>query len=243
LINRDEADVLGDRIAIMADGELKTVGSSYFLKKRFGVGYKLTCEKKKAFRTDKLLEVLKNFAEDVKIESDSQTEVTFLLTENHQPIFHEIFKSLEDNSEKLKLGYFGCSLTSLEEVFLKVGSDTLQIEKTSERTSDNQNEFTIEELDEEVDTSVVDFYNFIPSEKVKGMTLMMYQCEATILKKVFYLRRNYSSIIWYGFLSILLVYLVLSDPIEFNEPESLNISLDVYKDTLTLVELSNKKSA
>ena len=31
---RDEADYLGDRIAIMADGELRCCGSSMFLKKR-----------------------------------------------------------------------------------------------------------------------------------------------------------------------------------------------------------------
>ena len=31
---RDEADLLGDRIAIMADGQLKCSGSSLFLKSR-----------------------------------------------------------------------------------------------------------------------------------------------------------------------------------------------------------------
>lgn len=38
----DEADVLGDRIGIMQDGKLVTVGSSLFLKKRYGAGYNLT---------------------------------------------------------------------------------------------------------------------------------------------------------------------------------------------------------
>jgi len=32
----DEADLLGDRIAIMSEGKLKAVGSSFFLKKKFG---------------------------------------------------------------------------------------------------------------------------------------------------------------------------------------------------------------
>jgi ATP-binding cassette, subfamily A (ABC1), member 3 len=41
----DEADILGDRIAIMAEGKLRCVGSSLFLKKIFGVGYQLTIEK------------------------------------------------------------------------------------------------------------------------------------------------------------------------------------------------------
>jgi ATP-binding cassette subfamily A (ABC1) protein 3 len=33
----DEADILGDRIAIMAEGRLKCFGSSFFLKKTYGI--------------------------------------------------------------------------------------------------------------------------------------------------------------------------------------------------------------
>ena len=38
----DEADVLGDRVAIMAKGELRCVGSGRFLKRHFGKGYLLS---------------------------------------------------------------------------------------------------------------------------------------------------------------------------------------------------------
>ena len=38
----DEADVLGDRIAIISHGRLCSIGSSLFLKNRFGSGYYLT---------------------------------------------------------------------------------------------------------------------------------------------------------------------------------------------------------
>jgi len=41
----DEADVLGDQIAILANGRLRCCGSSLYLKKCFGVGYQLTIEK------------------------------------------------------------------------------------------------------------------------------------------------------------------------------------------------------
>lgn len=41
----DEADILGDRIGIMASGKIKCCGSSLFLKKRFGVGYNLVIAK------------------------------------------------------------------------------------------------------------------------------------------------------------------------------------------------------
>lgn len=42
----DEADVLGDRIGIMAQGQLKCLGSSLFLKNKFGGGYKMVMVKK-----------------------------------------------------------------------------------------------------------------------------------------------------------------------------------------------------
>ena len=42
----EEADYLGDRIAIMSEGEIKTCGSSYFLKNRFGNGYTLSIKKR-----------------------------------------------------------------------------------------------------------------------------------------------------------------------------------------------------
>lgn len=42
----DEADILGDRIGIMAEGKVICLGSSLFLKNRFGVGYNLNMVKK-----------------------------------------------------------------------------------------------------------------------------------------------------------------------------------------------------
>lgn len=38
----EEADVLGDRIAIMAKGRLRCIGTALHLKQRFGAGYTLT---------------------------------------------------------------------------------------------------------------------------------------------------------------------------------------------------------
>ena len=43
----EEADYLGDRIAIMGEGTIRTIGSSMFLKNKFGVGYTLNIYKQK----------------------------------------------------------------------------------------------------------------------------------------------------------------------------------------------------
>jgi ABC-type multidrug transport system ATPase subunit len=50
----DEADVLGDRIGIMAKGKLACLGSSLFLKNRFGTGYKITFVKERARTSQEL---------------------------------------------------------------------------------------------------------------------------------------------------------------------------------------------
>jgi len=42
----DEADILGDRIAIMKSGKITALGSSMFLKSTFGVGYNMILVKK-----------------------------------------------------------------------------------------------------------------------------------------------------------------------------------------------------
>ena len=41
----DEADILGDRIAIISNGRLKCCGGSLFLKNMYGEGYHLTLVK------------------------------------------------------------------------------------------------------------------------------------------------------------------------------------------------------
>ena len=42
----DEADILGDRIAIVSHGKVKAVGSALFMKSTFGDGYHLIIAKK-----------------------------------------------------------------------------------------------------------------------------------------------------------------------------------------------------
>ena len=62
----DEADILGDRIGIMTGGKLTCLGSSLFLKNRFGVGYVMTIVKSEEGRGDQILTFLKtHLGEDV----------------------------------------------------------------------------------------------------------------------------------------------------------------------------------
>lgn len=115
----DEADVLGDRIAIMAEGDLKTVGSSFFLKKKFGVGYRLVCVKAAGCDPSQLTALLASYIPSIQIETNIGSELTYVLNESYVGKFKTIFADLEEKTSQLKISSFGVSLTTLEEVFLK----------------------------------------------------------------------------------------------------------------------------
>lgn len=119
----DEADVLGDRIAIMANGRIKCCGSSYFLKRRFGAGYRLVCVKAPHCRADEVTQLLRKHCEKVRVENNVGTELSYQLADEWSERFASMFEELEDDMERLGLSGFGVSLTTLEEVFMAVGTD------------------------------------------------------------------------------------------------------------------------
>lgn len=114
----DEADVLGDRIAIMAEGDLKCVGSPFFLKKRFGVGYRLVCVKAPYCQPENLTNLLANHIPDIRIETDIGTELSYVLNEQYSSKFRTIFEDVEKNTNQCGILSYGVSLTTMEEVFL-----------------------------------------------------------------------------------------------------------------------------
>ncbi len=108
----------------MSQGELKCVGSSHFLKKKFGNGYHLICVKKPTCISENVTNLLQQYIPDVQIDGDIGTELSYQLAEAHSKKFHSMFRELEDRSIELGVDSYGISLTTLEEVFMKVGSDS-----------------------------------------------------------------------------------------------------------------------
>jgi ATP-binding cassette subfamily A (ABC1) protein 3 len=67
----DEADVLGDRIAIMAEGKVQCCGSSLFLKNHYGVGYHIVMVKQPGCKVQRITELVKQFVPHSKLESNA----------------------------------------------------------------------------------------------------------------------------------------------------------------------------
>lgn len=64
--NMDEAEYLGDRIAIMNQGKLVTLGSAMFLKKKYNVGYILTLVKgDKGAAVEEITQKMSEFADNL----------------------------------------------------------------------------------------------------------------------------------------------------------------------------------
>ncbi|PIA53512.1 hypothetical protein AQUCO_00900239v1, partial [Aquilegia coerulea] len=135
----DEADVLGDRIAIMANGSLKCCGSSLFLKHQYGVGYTLTLVKS-APSASVAADIVHRHVPSATRLSDVGTEISFRLplasSSAFESMFHEIESCMRrrttsetsgnENGYCFGIESYGISVTTLEEVFLRVARCDLE---------------------------------------------------------------------------------------------------------------------
>eukprot|EP00391_Amoebophrya_sp_Ameob2_P006708 CAMPEP_0178983870 /NCGR_PEP_ID=MMETSP0795-20121207/1298_1 /TAXON_ID=88552 /ORGANISM="Amoebophrya sp., Strain Ameob2" /LENGTH=2833 /DNA_ID=CAMNT_0020674687 /DNA_START=350 /DNA_END=8852 /DNA_ORIENTATION=+ len=127
----DEADALGDRIAIMSHGRIKCCGSPNFLKNVYGCGYNLsftlTASSAGAMKNSGanlyafLQEVLKPFP--VKLLSVAGRDVLLLVPFEASSRFEKAFERVEVYQEALQIKSWNLYVCNLEEVFLKIASD------------------------------------------------------------------------------------------------------------------------
>uniref|UniRef100_G3VI70 ABC transporter domain-containing protein n=1 Tax=Sarcophilus harrisii TaxID=9305 RepID=G3VI70_SARHA len=115
----DEADLLGDRIAIMAKGDLQCCGSSLFLKHKYGAGYHLIMVKEPQCKIKKISQLIYQYVPNATMESNVGAELSFILPKENSQRFEELFTALEENQKKLGISSYGASVTTMEEVFLK----------------------------------------------------------------------------------------------------------------------------
>ena len=124
LCAQDEADSLGDRIAIMAAGRLQCVGSSLFLKTRFGVGYSLVLTKAGGQCDEAAIQAaIEERVDNAELVNNIAGELSFKLPFAAEPQFPELFDAFDAHQQAWGIQSYGISVTTLEEVYLKVGKD------------------------------------------------------------------------------------------------------------------------
>ncbi|XP_013793644.2 ATP-binding cassette sub-family A member 3-like [Limulus polyphemus] len=117
----EEADILGDRIAIMAEGEIQCCGSPLFLKKKYGAGYHLVIVKEPQCDVTATTSLICTYVPNAEMVSNVGAELSFSLPDKGSPYFENLFTELEDKKKELKISSYGASVTTMEEVFIKVG--------------------------------------------------------------------------------------------------------------------------
>ncbi|OQS02783.1 ATP-binding Cassette (ABC) Superfamily [Thraustotheca clavata] len=123
----DEADILGDRIAILAEGQLRCCGSSLFLKNKYGAGYSLSLIKSsESFDLPTLSTLVNSFVPAAKVLSNVGTEIAYQLPLDAAHAFPALFAALDKSLDKLHVVSYGISVTTLEEVFIKVSESTME---------------------------------------------------------------------------------------------------------------------
>ena len=195
----------------MSKGRLRCIGSSLFLKNRYGVGYNLTIAKKAEEEKEETKEVdIEGFVSEripsYKLFSCTTHEITFQLPFKESECFKVFFEELDSNLEKLQIESYGISVTTLEEVFLRVAKgdeeNTSAVErKMSIKRSSTYGMENIKELDK---YSIANSY-----EKGKCNTFCIHFA-AIFLKRLIHTKRNYLTLLVEIFIPVLLVIFALA---------------------------------
>ncbi|XP_064639589.1 cholesterol transporter ABCA5-like isoform X2 [Lineus longissimus] len=127
----DEADILADRKAFIKSGRLQCCGSSLFLKNKFGIGYHLGMVIDPNAEVSMITSVVKGCVPNAQETRKHGQEVSYTLPIEDVSLFPELFAKLETDSDtgektsqSLGIHSYGVSMTTLEEVFLRLeGAD------------------------------------------------------------------------------------------------------------------------
>ena len=136
----DEADVLGDRIAIIASGQLQCVGSSLWLKSTYGNGYLLTVTTDNFEKVIKLMTTEKYEGKISKVETKSRDiifNLSYKLFDGDE--IDDIILTLDDQQEAGLIESYGIRDTNLDEIFVKVAKSSEEEKKSQKSTSSNEN--------------------------------------------------------------------------------------------------------
>lgn len=112
----EEADVLGDQIAIMSKGRLQAINNSIALKNKFGSGYRISVVTKKE-DAENMKGEIKKLVPGANLEDDSAGALIYQFSSSSS--VPSLITFLEDNVAGM-VKTWGISQATLEEVFLKL---------------------------------------------------------------------------------------------------------------------------
>lgn len=181
----EEADALGDRIAFVAHGRLQCCGSPLFLKKRYGTGYRMRIAKKDGCDLNVLKDTVSSTIHGAQLTSDIGHEAMFNLGFPPASDVIPLLKNLESDKESLGIASLGISVTTMEDVFIRVG----ELADVSIETSSAESHISHNGTDRV--SRLVEDDEFPMFERVTGPRLLAQQTVALFLKRWHATKRQY----------------------------------------------------
>lgn len=229
----EEADVLGDRIAIMDHGKVVCCGTTMFLKKLYGTGYSVHVTKHPKASSTNITQTIEGYIPQFGTKVVSPTQVDYTIKDEFVERFPNLFSTLESSMSALGVSSISVSCTTIEDVFLRVAELT-----------EGQGQ-----VDDEQKQSNVQRYDY---KKVEGVALIVQRIEALIVKRVLYISKHLiSTIIKLAFAClIILAATLVADHFKDNEKDThvnqRKIDLTLYPDDFIypiIYDESNIKTA
>ncbi|XP_033923233.1 ATP-binding cassette sub-family A member 9 [Melopsittacus undulatus] len=129
----EEADAHADRKAFLSNGRLQCVGSSLYLKRKWGVGYHLRMLTNDLCDPELISSLVRQYIPNAVLKGQKQGELCYMLPLENTDSFPDLFSHLESSLSQGVVNY-EVSRTTLEEVFLKLeGEEAIGQEDLEEK--------------------------------------------------------------------------------------------------------------
>ncbi|EEC08500.1 ABC transporter, putative [Ixodes scapularis] len=115
----EEADILGDRVAIISAGVVRCCGSALFLRKKYGIGYRLHMTTTEMPNVKHLVSFVTGIVELARVFLERRGYIIFSLGNPEHTTLIQLLKQIEQNRRSLGVFTLGLAATSLEDVLLK----------------------------------------------------------------------------------------------------------------------------
>ena len=210
----EEADVLGDRIAIMADGKVKCCGSPMFLKSNLGAGFSLTITKESSTSSQAIVDLVTTHVPTSKLKNENSLEVIIELDIPNAGSLPPLATALDKSKAEIGFSSFGFSKTTIEDVFLRVGEER-----------DRQETVVVDEKKMYEDINVSD------QKKVKGSMLLLNHFKGLFMKRMLSTLRMWKTYAALSALSILVIIVmcyIVNNPLRPQPPEAVPRSMSDF---------------
>nr|QER78485.1 ATP-binding cassette transporter [Diaphorina citri] len=235
----EEADVLGDRIAIMDHGKIKCYGTTLFLKKIYGAGYQLTFLTSDDIRVSAITDLIKSHVPDASLHNTQSSQITYTLPTQDTSPFPALFATLEEKKSALGISSIGIACTTIEEVFLKVGD--LASKEKIESVDAKSKRSTLEQVPNGESNKEP-----LLHQKVQGIRLFMQRFWTLVTKRCIYFQRTWITGVLHGAVFLfalgLLTYFTRINIDPFENPR-LTYTPTLYEDAIYYVQNNATQAA